>query len=115
VPPEALFPLPGVGFFYRRIQSLASNGGFAMITGDPGLGKSKTLQLMAHRLEHIPDLTVGAMQRPQSTMGRFSPGAGATVPCRAVCGKPLWRLQGPQSPMDHPLPVLSAASRAAHR
>ena len=39
-----------------------------MITGEPGLGKSKTLQKIAHRLEQIPDLTVGVMQRPQSLL-----------------------------------------------
>ena len=47
---------------------MASQGGFVLITGDPGLGKSKTLQLIAHRLEQIPDLTVRVVVRPQSTL-----------------------------------------------
>ena len=34
-------------------------------------GKSKTLQSIAHRLEQIPDLTVGVMQRPQSALTDF--------------------------------------------
>ncbi len=50
---------------------MAAQGGFALITGDPGLGKSKTLQRIAHQLEQIPDLTVGVMQRPQSALGDF--------------------------------------------
>ncbi len=71
LPPEALFELPGVDTFSRRVQTMAAHGGFAMITGDPGHGKSKTLQLIAHRLEQIPDLTVRVIERPQSTTGDF--------------------------------------------
>jgi len=71
VPPEALFTIPGSERFTLRIQTMANQGGFALITGDPGLGKSKTLQQIAHRLEQIPDLTVGVMQRPQSSLGDF--------------------------------------------
>ena len=71
VPPEALFTIPGSERFTLRIQTMAAQGGFALITGDPGLGKSKTLQQIAHRLEQIPDLTVGVMQRPQSSLGDF--------------------------------------------
>ena len=71
LPPEALFTIPGTESFARRVQTMAAQGGFALITGDPGLGKSKTLQQIAHRLEQIPDLTVGVMQRPQSKLGDF--------------------------------------------
>jgi type II secretory pathway predicted ATPase ExeA len=71
VPPEALFIIPGSEHFGLRVASMATHGGFALITGDPGLGKSKTLQQIAHRLEQIPDLTVGVMQRPQSKLGDF--------------------------------------------
>ena len=71
VPPEALFTIPGSERFTLRIQTMANHGGFALITGDPGLGKSKTLQQIAHSLEQIPDLTVGVMQRPQSSLGDF--------------------------------------------
>ena len=54
-----------------RVQSMATRGGFALITGDPGLGKSKTLQQIALQLEKLPDLSVGVMQRPQSNLGDF--------------------------------------------
>jgi type II secretory pathway predicted ATPase ExeA len=70
VPTDALFALPGTQRFIMRIQSTAAQGGFALITGDPGLGKSKTLQQVAHELEQIPDLTVAVMQRPQSKPNR---------------------------------------------
>lgn len=71
VPVEALFTIPGTEHFARRVESMAAQGGFALITGDPGLGKSKTLQQIAHRLARIPDLAVGVMQRPQSRLGDF--------------------------------------------
>ncbi len=71
VPSESLFKIPGSEQFFQRVQTMASQGGFALITGDPGLGKSKTLQSIAHRLEQIPDLTVGVMQRPQSALTDF--------------------------------------------
>jgi type II secretory pathway predicted ATPase ExeA len=71
VPAEALYTIPGTEHFAARMQTMATQGGFALITGDPGLGKSKTLQQIAHQLEQIPDLTVGVMQRPQSALGDF--------------------------------------------
>ena len=71
VPPESLFTIPGTEQFIQRVQAMASQGGFALITGDPGLGKSKTLQSIAYRLEKVPDLVVGVMQRPQSALGDF--------------------------------------------
>jgi type II secretory pathway predicted ATPase ExeA len=71
LPTDALFTIPETEQFAQRVQSMAEQGGFALITGDPGLGKSKTLQKIAHRLQQIPDLTVGVMQRPQSKLGDF--------------------------------------------
>ena len=71
VPVEALYPIPGTEHFALRVQNMAGQGGFALIAGDPGLGKSKTLQQMAHRLGQVPDLTVGIMQRPQSSIADF--------------------------------------------
>jgi len=71
LPPETLFTIPGTERFVLRMQTMATQGGFALITGEPGLGKSKTLQQIAHRLEQVPDLSVGVMQRPQSKLGDF--------------------------------------------
>ena len=71
LPPEALYTLPETKRFLLRIQHMATQGGFALITGEPGLGKSKALQQIAQQLEEIPDLTVGVMQRPQSKLGDF--------------------------------------------
>jgi general secretion pathway protein A len=71
VPADALYTIPGTEHFALRVQAMAAHGGFALITGDPGLGKSKTLQRLAHSLHQVPDLTVRVMQRPQSAVGDF--------------------------------------------
>jgi type II secretory pathway predicted ATPase ExeA len=71
LPPEALWPLPGAEAFARRLEGLVAYGGFALVTGDPGHGKSKTLQWLAGRLARLPDVTVGVMERPQNRLGDF--------------------------------------------
>ena len=71
LPTDALWVLPGAERFAQRVESLVAQGGFALITGDPGHGKSKTLHWLAHRLGRLPDLTVGVMERPQSQMADF--------------------------------------------
>ena len=53
IPTDALFKAPQVENFLWRIEQLVMDGGFAMITGEPGTGKSVTLRLTAARLLKI--------------------------------------------------------------
>ncbi len=71
IPVESLWPAPEMDTFLFRIENLVMDGGFALICGEPGLGKSKSLQLLAHRLERLDNVTVGVMERPQSNLGDF--------------------------------------------
>ena len=71
LPTEALWVAPEAETFAHRVQTMVSQGGFALITGDPGQGKSKTLQWIAQRLSRMPDITVGVMERPQSQLADF--------------------------------------------
>jgi type II secretory pathway predicted ATPase ExeA len=72
VPLEALLTPPKVEAFCWRIeQSLVREGGFALITGDAGTGKSVVLRLLAERLGRVRDLTVGALTHPQSQVADF--------------------------------------------
>ena len=71
IPGDELWTPPGIESFFFRIENLVMDGGFALLGGEPGLGKSKTLQLLAGRLESIGDVVVGVMQRPQSTLADF--------------------------------------------
>lgn len=71
IPVESLWPAPEMDIFLLRIENLVMDGGFAMMCGEPGLGKSKNLQLLAHRLERLDNVIVGVMERPQSNLGDF--------------------------------------------
>ena len=71
IPVEALWPAPGIDSFFFRVENLVMDGGFALICGEPGLGKSKDLQMLDHRLKRIGDVAVGVMERPQSSLSDF--------------------------------------------
>ena len=72
LPIEALYVQSKVENFCWRIeQSLIREGGFAMINGDPGTGKSVVLRLLSERLGQLHDLTVGAIVHPSSNLADF--------------------------------------------
>ncbi|MHC4446925.1 MAG: ExeA family protein [Planctomycetota bacterium] len=72
VPIEALRVTPRVDDFGWRIEhGLAHEGGFAMITGDVGRGKSGALRLIADRLDRMREVTVGCIEHPQSSLADF--------------------------------------------
>ena len=71
IPAEALWEPPGSESFFFRVETLVMDGGFALICGEPGLGKSKILKLLSHRLEALQNVVVGVMERPQSSLGDF--------------------------------------------
>jgi len=66
VPVDALFTTPTLDSYLRRVQLGIADGGFAMLTGDPGTGKSVALRLLAERLRALPDVVVGTVEHPQS-------------------------------------------------
>jgi len=66
VPIDALFTTPTVDSYLRRVELGIADGGFAMLTGDPGTGKSVALRLLAERLRALPDVVVGTVEHPQS-------------------------------------------------
>ena len=71
VPMEALYTPPPVDTFARRVELTLSDGGFAMITGDPGTGKTVALRLLAERLRALPNVVVGTIEHPQSRTSDF--------------------------------------------
>ncbi len=72
LPIEGVYITPKVEqFFWRIEQALIREGGFAMITGDPGTGKSITLRLLAERLSKLQDLSVGAIVHPSGNLADF--------------------------------------------
>jgi type II secretory pathway predicted ATPase ExeA len=77
VPVEALWTPPSLEHFRWRMEQQVREGGFGLITGDPGTGKSVALRLLAHHLATLPDVQVGVVMRPQSGLGDFYREIGA--------------------------------------
>ncbi len=71
VPTEALHVTPRMESFCWRVQQLAGDGGFALVTGAPGCGKSATLRILAASLATQRDLSVGVISRPQANIADF--------------------------------------------
>jgi type II secretory pathway predicted ATPase ExeA len=71
IPSEALQKRPEIEHFCWRVENLVMDGGFALITGDPGTGKSAALRMVSERLGDIRDVVVYEFSRPQSRMGDF--------------------------------------------
>ena len=71
VPIEGLIESADMEHYIWRIEQLYREGGFAMITGDPGTGKSAALRLLFHRLSQARDVSVVSITRPQSKLRDF--------------------------------------------
>lgn len=72
LPTEALHITPQVEQFCWRVEhALVREGGFALIQGDPGTGKSAVLRLLDERLAHLREVSVGAISHPSSNLADF--------------------------------------------
>ncbi len=62
IPTDALFSYPKLDHFCWRVEeTLLQEGGFALVAGEPGTGKSVALRVLAAKLEHRRDVMIGAM------------------------------------------------------
>jgi general secretion pathway protein A len=71
VPTEALHVTTRLESFCWRVQQLAGEGGFALVTGAPGCGKSAALRILSTSLATQRDVTVGVISRPQANIADF--------------------------------------------
>jgi type II secretory pathway predicted ATPase ExeA len=71
VPTDALLIAPRVESFCWRVENLAREGGFALVTGTPGIGKSVALRLLVERLSAMREIKIGVMVRPHSGVSDF--------------------------------------------
>ena len=71
LPSEGLLVTPRIESFAWRVEQLVQEGGFALITGESGTGKSVALRIVAERLSALRDVVVGVLERPQSKSADF--------------------------------------------
>lgn len=72
IPLESMWRPPGTEAFFYRVENVVLDGGFVLISGEPGLGKSKLLQLLeGHLLQLGGNVVVGVMEHPQSSVSDF--------------------------------------------
>lgn len=71
LPREALLVTGAIENFAWRVEQLVQEGGFALVSGEPGTGKSVALRIVAGRLAALRDVVVGALERPQSKTTDF--------------------------------------------
>ncbi len=72
IPTESLYIPPPVDNFIWRIENNhVQEGGFALIVGEPGTGKSCLLRLLSQKLNQVQGLSVGTFVHPQSSIRDF--------------------------------------------
>ena len=71
LPSEGLLVTPKIESFAWRLEQLVQEGGFALISGESGTGKSVALRIIAERLSALRDVMVGVLERPQSKSADF--------------------------------------------
>lgn len=72
IPVAAIHGYPGLSNFCERIEkSLVREGGFALISGDPGTGKSVTLRLLADKLAKFRDVQTGVITHSSARLFDF--------------------------------------------
>lgn len=71
IPVSALFVTSVIESFCWRMQNQVGEGGFAMVSGEPGTGKSAALRILADRLADLRDVSIGILTRPQASVADF--------------------------------------------
>jgi len=71
LPNDALLVTAPIESFVWRVEQLVQEGGFALISGESGTGKSVALRIVASRLAKLRDVMVGVLERPQSKIADF--------------------------------------------
>lgn len=71
LPSDALLVTAPIESFVWRVEQLVQEGGFALISGESGTGKSVALRIVASRLAKLRDVMVGVVERPQSKIADF--------------------------------------------
>jgi len=71
VPTHALKIPPQAERFIWQVEQLAFDGGFAMLTGVSGSGKSSIMRILLQRITNVGGICVAQIDRPQSSIRDF--------------------------------------------
>jgi type II secretory pathway predicted ATPase ExeA len=71
VPVESLHRTARLDEFVWRIQHQVGEGGFALVSGEAGTGKSASLRVLAGELSELRDVSVGVLTRPHASVADF--------------------------------------------
>lgn len=71
VPVDGLYCSPRIDALGRRSELYLREGGFALLTGAPGQGKSAALRIIDDRLSRMRDVVVRSVEHPQSAVSDF--------------------------------------------
>lgn len=72
VPTEALYRHTKLEHFCWHVEhSLVREGGFALVSGEPGTGKSVALRVLAERLKQVRELQLGIIQHSSGRLSDF--------------------------------------------
>jgi general secretion pathway protein A len=71
IPMEAISPTPLIESFCYSMENLVMDGGYALVTGENGTGKTIVLRSLEARLSEMQELTVASVARPQSNIVDF--------------------------------------------
>ena len=71
VPTHALYRTPRIDEFAWRIETQIADGGFALVSGEAGCGKSASLRILASQLSEMRDVSVGVLTRPHASVADF--------------------------------------------
>lgn len=72
VPTEALHAYPKLENFCWRIEhGFIREGGFALVSGDPGTGKSVALRILSEKIKDIRDVQVGVVTHSSARLPDF--------------------------------------------
>jgi general secretion pathway protein A len=71
LPVEGLLVSPRIDALGRRAETYVREGGFALITGAPGVGKSAAMRVLDQRLSRMRDVLVRPIEHPQSGVSDF--------------------------------------------
>ena len=115
LPSEGLLVTAKIESFAWRVEQLVQEGGFALITGESGTGKSVALRIVAERLSTLRDVVVGVLERPAVENGGLLSRAGRCLLGEAQSVQSLWWIQSPSGTMESPCGLLAHQARAAGR